>query len=110
LELPRPFGSLWAPDLHQLVGNVDTGPAGFGGVWVYQLSEDLSQIESYYRIGDAPQGDNSDITLVDWWKIGESILVLDGDNPDTEQYLSEFWRGPAVWSLIESQWIDMTQE
>ena len=110
LELPRPFGSLWAPDLHQLVGNVDTGPAGYGGVWVYQLSEDLHQIENYYRIGDAPQGDNSFITLVDWWHPGESILVLDGDNPDTSQYLSEFWRGPAVWSLIESQWIDMTQE
>jgi hypothetical protein len=110
LELPRPSGSLWAPELHQLVGNYDAGISGQGGVWVYQLSEDLRQIENYYRIGDAPQGDNSFITLVDWWSPGESILMLDGDNPDTEQYLSEFWRGPAVWSLIEGQWIDITQE
>ncbi|MCK4898207.1 MAG: hypothetical protein KAS38_05495, partial [Anaerolineales bacterium] len=78
MNLPRPFGSLWSSHLNQLVGNVDTGPAGFGGVWVYQLSEDLSQIESYYRIGEAPAGSNSFINLVDWWNPGESILVLDG--------------------------------
>jgi hypothetical protein len=106
MNLPRPFGSLWSLNLNQLVGNVDTGPAGYGGVWVYQLSEDLSQIESYNRIGDAPQGDNSFITLVDWWDLGESILILDGDNPDTEQYLSEVWRGPAVWSLPDRQWVN----
>ncbi len=110
MELPRPFGSLWAPGLHQLVGNYDAGMSGQSGVWVYQLSEDLHQIESYHRIGDAPQGDNSFITLVDWWKIGESLLVLDGDNPDTEQYLSEVWRGPAVWSIIENQWIEILDQ
>ncbi|MGB5844059.1 MAG: hypothetical protein WBG94_06425 [Anaerolineales bacterium] len=110
MNLPRPFGSLWASDLQQLVGNVDTGPAGFGGVWVYQFSADLTQIESYYRIGDTPQGDNSFINLVDWWRPGESILVLDGDNPDTSLYLSELWRGPAVWSLINKQWGDYPDE
>ena len=108
MNLPRPFGSLWAPHLNQLVGNVESGPGGgFGGVWVYQLSDDLSQIESYYRIGDAPQGDNSFINLVDWWQPGESLLVLGGDNLDTSQYLSEVWRGPAVWSLIENRWIEL---
>jgi hypothetical protein len=106
MNLPRPFGSLWSSQLNQLVGNVDSGPAGFGGVWVYQLSEDLRQIESYFRIGDVPQGDNSFIYLVDWWQPGESILVLDGDNPDTNQYLSEVWLGPAIWSLIENQWLE----
>jgi hypothetical protein len=107
MNLPRPFGNLWSSHLNQLIGNVDTGPAGFGGVWVYQLSEDLSQIDSYFRIGDAPQGDNSFITLVDWWVPGESILVIDGDNLDTSQYLSELWRPPAVWSLLDNQWIEM---
>lgn len=108
MNLPRTFGSLWAPQLNQLVGNVDQGPGGgFGGVWVYQLSEDLSRIENLSRIGDVPQSDNSFINLVDWWQPGESLLVLDGDNPDTSQYLSEFWRGPAVWSLIENQWLEV---
>jgi hypothetical protein len=105
LEIPRPFGDLWAPDLHQLIGNYDAGISGQGGVWVYQLSEDLHQIENYYRIGDIPQGENSFITLVDWWKSGESILVLDGDNSDTSQALSEMWSGPAVWSLPDKQWV-----
>lgn len=106
MNLPRPFGNLWSSQLIQLVGNVDSGPAGFGGVWVYQLSEDLKQIESFYRIGEVPNGENSFITLVDWWVPGESILVLDGDNPDTSQYLSEIWRGPAIWSLSEAGWVN----
>ena len=106
MNLPRPFGSLWSAHLNQLIGNVDTGPAGFGGVWVYQLSEDLRRMENYYRIGDFPQGNNSDIVLVAWWLPGESILVLDGDNLDSSQYLNELWRGPAVWSLIVKQWGD----
>ena len=106
MEIPRPFGSLWNSRLNQLIGNVDTGPAGFGGAWVYQFSEDLSRIERFYRIGDVPEGDNSFITLVDWWDQGESILVLDGDDRDTSNYLSELWRGPAVWSLIENQWLE----
>ncbi len=110
LEIPRPFGNLWAPELRQLVGNYDAGMSGQGGVWIYQLSEDLSQIEDYYRIGDIPQGDNSFITLVDWWKPGESILVLDGDNPDSSQFLSEVWRVPTVWSLLEKGWIDHPSE
>ncbi|GAH16638.1 unnamed protein product, partial [marine sediment metagenome] len=113
MNLPRPFGSLWSSQLNQLVGNVEAGPAGFGGVdemsgvWVYQLSEDLTHIESYYRIGGAPQGDNSGIKLVDWWQRGESILVLERDSPDTSQYPSEVWQGPAVWSLIENQWLEV---
>jgi hypothetical protein len=107
MNVPRPFGSLWSPQLNQLVGTVDMGPAGFGGVWVYQFSDDLSQIENFYRLSHIPGGDNSDITLVDWWQTGESILVLDGDNPDTTQHLSEFWRAPAVWSLIENRWLDV---
>jgi len=110
MNLPRPFGSLWSSHLNQLVGNVDSGPAGFGGVWVYQLSEDLNRIESLYRIGEFPNGDNSFITLVDWWSVGESILVLDGDNPDTDQYLSEIWRGPAIWSLADKQWVNNSSD
>jgi hypothetical protein len=106
MNLPRPFGNLWSSQLNQLVGNVDSGLAGFGGVWVYQLSEDLGRIENYYQIGDNREGDNSDIVLVDWWIPGESILVLDGDNHDTTQYLNELWRAPAVWSLVERQWGD----
>ena len=110
MDLPRPFGNLWAPNLKQLVGNYDASPSGQGGVWIYQLSEDLQKIENYSRIGDAPQGNNSFINLVDWWSPGESILVLDGDNPDTSLYLSELWRGPAVWSLINRQWGDYPDE
>jgi hypothetical protein len=106
MNLPRPFGNLWSSQLIQLVGNVDSGPAGFGGVWVYQLSEDLKQIESFYRVGEVPSGENSFITQVDWWVPGESILVLDGDNPDTSKYLSEFWRGPAIWSLSDVGWVN----
>lgn len=110
INLPRPFGLLWAPDLNQLVGNYDAGMSGQGGVWVYQLSEDLSRIEDYYRIGDTPQGDNSFITLVDWWLPGESILVLNGDNPDISQYLSEFWPTPAIWSLKDNVWVNISAE
>ena len=104
MNLPRPFGSLWSSQLNRLVDNVNSGPAGgFGGVWVYQLSNDLSQIEDYYRLGDVPQEENSFIELIDWWIPGESILILDGDKIDPSQYLSEVWRGPAVWSLTESR-------
>jgi hypothetical protein len=106
MELPRLSGNLWSSNLNQMIGNGMTGPAGGGGVWVYQFSEDLSQVENLYRIGDVPEGDNSFIELVDWWNPEESILVLDGDNPDTSQYLSELWRGPAVWSLVEDRWSD----
>jgi hypothetical protein len=111
MNMPRPYGNLWSQQLNQLVGNVESGPGGgFGGVWIYQLSNDLSQIEDYYRIGDTPQSENSNITLVDWWAPGESILVINGDNPDTSQYLSEVWRVPAVWSLLENHWIDVLNQ
>ena len=106
LEIPRPFRALWSDGLNQLVGNVDAGMSGKGGVWVYQLSEDLRSIEEHYRIGDQPPGGNSDINLVNWWTPGESLLVLDGDNFDSSQYLNELWRAPAVWSLIERRWQD----
>jgi len=104
MNLPRPFGSLWSSHLNQIIGNVDTGPAGFGGVWVYQLSEDLRRMENYYRIGDIPERNNSDIVLVAWWTPGESLLVLDGDNFELSEFLNELWRAPAVWSLDERQW------
>lgn len=106
LDLPRPFSSLWAADLHQLVGNYEAGMSDQGGVWVYQLSSDLSSIESYNRIGNDPLGGNSFVTLFDWWVPGESILVLDGDNPDASQYLSEFWPAPVIWSLTEKDWLE----
>ena len=106
LELPRSFGALWSDGLNQLAGNVDAGLSAQGGVWVYQLSEDLSSIEDYYRIGDRPPGDNSDISLVYWWNPDESLLVLDGDNFDSSQYLNQSWRAPAIWSLPERQWLD----
>jgi hypothetical protein len=106
LELPRPFGNLWAEDLHQLIGNYDVGLSGNGGVWIYQLSEHLTHIEEYYRIGDIPPGDNSFTTLVDWWTPEESILVFDEDNPDTSLYLSEMWKAPVVWSLVENRWLN----
>ena len=104
MNLPRPFGSLWSSHLNQLIGNVDTGPAGFGGVWVYQLSEDLTSIEEYYRIGETPVRDNSDVVLVSWWTPAESILVLNGDDVDPSQYLNQLWRAPFVWSLVDRQW------
>jgi len=110
LELPRPFGGLWSAGLTQLVGYYDAGMSGQGGVWVYQLSDDLGSIESYDRIGDGPFDGNSFITLVDWWVPGESILVLNGDNPDTSQYLSEYWPSPAIWSLIQKDWLDYPSE
>jgi len=106
MALPRTFGNLWAADLRQWIGNYDVGMSGNGGVWVYQLSEDLTKVEDLTRIGDIPEGDNSFIELVDWWNPGESILVLDGDDLDTSHYLSEYWRGPAVWSLPEQQWMN----
>jgi hypothetical protein len=106
LEMPRPNNGLWSPDLRQLAGNYDTGLSGRGGVWIYQLSEDLSQIEDYYRIGDTPIYYNSDVVLVSWWMPDESLLVLDGDNFEPSEYLNQLWRAPAVWSLVESQWGD----
>lgn len=115
MNLPRPYGNLWSPQLNQLVGNVESGPTGFGGVgfggvWVYQLSNDLRKIEDYYRIGDTPQEENSFVELIDWWLPGESILILDGDKIDPSQYLSEVWREPAVWSLLDNQWIDVLDQ
>jgi hypothetical protein len=104
LELPRLLGSFFAPDLSQLVGYYEIGMSGQGGVWVYQLSDDLLKIEEYYRIGNVPQEDNSDMVLVDWWVPGESILVLDGDNFEPSEFLNELWRAPAVWLLDERQW------
>jgi hypothetical protein len=105
MNMPRPYGNLWSQQLNQLIGNVESGPGGgFGGVWVYQLSQDLHQIEDYYRIGDVPQGENSFIELIDWWVPGESILILDGDKIDPSQYLSEVWREPAVWTLLDKRW------
>lgn len=107
MNLPRTSGSLWSSHLNQLVGNVENGPGGgFGGVWVYQLSEDLRRMENYSRIGDNAAGGNSDIILVDWWDPGTSLLVLDGDNFELPDYLNELWRAPAVWSLVDRQWGD----
>jgi hypothetical protein len=105
MNLPRPYGSIWSSQLGQLIGNVD-GMAGFGGLWVYQLSDDLTSIEKYYRIGETPVRDNSDVVLVSWWTPAESILVLNGDNVDPSQYLNELWRAPFVWSLVDRQWGD----
>jgi hypothetical protein len=104
LELPRPSSNLWAADLRQLVGYYEAGLSGRGGVWIYQLSEDLERIEAYFRIGTSQPGENSFITLVDWWIPGESILVLNGDNPDTSQYLNEYWPEAAIWSLTDMNW------
>lgn len=106
LEMPRPNNGLWSPNLRQLAGNYDAGLSGRGGVWIYQLSEDLSQIETYYRIGDTPVYNNSDIVMVAWWTPYESLLVLDGDNFEPSEYLNQLWRAPAVWSLVERQWGD----
>ena len=36
-----------------------------------------------------------------------ALVVLDGDNEDSSEYLSEIWRGPAVWSLLENRWIEI---
>ena len=104
LNIPRLFGSLWSAELRQLVGNYDSGLSGQGGVWIYQLSEDLRSIQEYYRIGEFPQGQNTDITLVSWWNPGESILVLDGENYAESEFLNELWRAPAVWSLADLSW------
>lgn len=73
-------------------------------MWIYQLSEDLRSIQEYYRIGEFPQGQNTDITLVSWWNPGESILVLDGENYAESEFLNELWRAPAVWSLADMSW------
>ena len=81
--------------------------SGKGGVWVYKLSEDLREITNYYRLGEAPVGNNIDMVLVSWWVVGESILVLDGESASKEEWLSNFWRAPAVWSLLERNWITM---
>jgi hypothetical protein len=106
LEMPRPNNGLWSAELGQLAGNYDAGLSGRGGVWVYQLSDDLSSIESYYRVGDMAAYSNSDIILVSWWIPGKSLLVLDGDNFGESEFLNQLWRAPAVWSLVESQWGD----
>lgn len=104
LEVPRPANGLWSAELKQLSGNYDSGLSGQGGVWVFQLSEDLRSIENYYRVGDSPVGDNSDIILVYWETEGESLLVLNGDNFEPAEYLNQLWRAPAVWSLVAEQW------
>jgi hypothetical protein len=105
LDLPRPHNNLWVPARRLLIGNTEGGRIGPGGVWVYELSEDLRTIVDYYRVGTLG-GANTEITLVSWWSVGESILVLDSDSAKSDDFLNEFWGAPAVWSLIERKWIE----
>jgi len=104
--------NIWSPELRQMIGTNEVGRSSTGGVWVYQLSEDLQRIERYYRLGDKPIVDNSDIDLVAWWEYGKSILVMDGDfnNDNHIPFVNEFWATPFVWSLEDNLWIDIEND
>jgi hypothetical protein len=104
--------NIWSPELRQMIGTNEVGRLSTGGVWVYQLSEDLQRIERYYRLGDKPIVDNSDIDLVAWWEYGKSILVMDGDfnNDNHIPFVNEFWATPFVWSLEDNLWIDIEND
>jgi hypothetical protein len=107
MEIPRPFGNLWAADLRQMIGQYDSGMSGWGGVWVYQFSEDLSIITDYYRIGATPNSGNLDTHLMGWWTPGESLLVLEPDMVASPDFLDEYWGAPAAWSLTQRAWVNL---
>jgi hypothetical protein len=103
-NFPMPNLSLWNIEQRQLIIHAFGGMSGMGGVWVFELSDDLRTVENYYRLGDPANEGNSDINLVSWWKYGESILVADGDIPEPKPLINEFWSPPKVWSLIDQTW------
>ena len=103
-DFPMPNLSLWNIEQRQLIIHAFGGMSGMGGVWVFELSDDLRTVENYYRLGDPANEGNSDINLVSWWKYGESFLVADGDIPEPKPLINEFWSPPKVWSLIDQTW------
>jgi Tol biopolymer transport system component len=96
MNLPRLNQHLWAPEYNLLIGNVEAMMENFNGVWVYELSDDLSAIVNRYRIEDVSDFSRA-YRLIDWWAPGESLLMLTGSNEFS------WWGIPVVWSLAEQQ-------
>lgn len=99
--MPRLVNPLWVPELRQLVGYVETGMSQQGGVWVYQFSEDMTSITEVYRIEAQPTEGNSDLSLLDWWEPGISLLLLDHNMALENEFLSDWWGKPVIWSLAD---------
>jgi len=99
--MPRLVNPLWVPELRQLVGYVETGMSQQGGVWVYQFSEDMTRITEVYRIEAQPTEGNSDLSLLDWWEPGISLLLLDHNMALENEFLSDWWGKPVIWSLAD---------
>jgi hypothetical protein len=107
LTVPQPINPLWVPELRQLVGFVETGMGQTGGVFVYQFSEDMRSITEIVRIETQSVNDNSDLTLIDWWEPGQSLLLLDHNMALENEFLSDYWGMPVIWSLTELKFIPL---
>jgi hypothetical protein len=105
LTVPQPINPIWVPELRQLVGFVETGMGTDGGVYVYQFSEDMQSITEISNLEWLVSDENSDLTLLDWWEPGKSILLLDHNMALQDQFLSEYWGKPVIWSLTDSTFI-----
>ncbi|MGD8823181.1 MAG: hypothetical protein PVG63_08780, partial [Anaerolineales bacterium] len=105
LNMPRLVNPLWVPELRQLIGFVETGMNRDGGVYVYQFSEDMQSVTSVMNIESALADPNADLTLIDWWEPGKSLLLLDHNMALENQFLSEYWGKPVIWSLTDQAFI-----
>lgn len=108
--LPAIEDQIWSPKTRQLVGTVEAGMSGRGGVWVFGLSPDLRTLTGLYRIEDIPTEGNTDISLFGWWTQGESVLLVDMAVGKEAHFLGEWWGAPAVWDLDDRTWDELIFE
>ena len=108
--LPKTFNPIWSPETKQLIGDVDAGMSGRGGVWIFSFSPELQTITELRRIEDIPTDGNTDISLLGWWTPGESILLSDMHVDKKARFLSEWWGAPAIWNLQDNTWTELTTE
>ena len=105
LSVPQPINPIWVPELRQLIGFVETGMGTDGGVYIYQFSEDMRSVTEISNIEWAIGDENSDLVLIDWWEPGKSILMLDHNMALENQFLSDYWGKPVIWSLADRTFI-----
>ena len=78
----RPFAVLYAADLRQVIGEINTmdGPA----ILVHKLSDDLRMATDSYTLERS--------SLVSWFAPGESIVILEDNSP-------------RIWSLTAETFV-----
>jgi hypothetical protein len=94
MQLERMTQHLWAPEYNLLIGNVEQMLSQNGGVWIFELSDDLRTIVNRYRLEDVNDL-SQEYRLIGWWEPGESLLLLTAYNEFS------YWGIPVVWSLSD---------